>query len=342
MLHSPLDVGRPGLRRPEATHRDRSRNSTTTKRRCRCGKECEEDLAFKLRNNKCDDCYNRSMKPYMMCVGIPSSTGETLRSRDLLCLKEGEMLNDKILQHFLQKRFDEVLCDNDRENVQLFDTLFVEKILNTDCEVASPSGSSQDKSVLFFPVFLANHFSLVVYFRQGVALRNFPGGATGRQIGYFLHMDPCVGYHDTESILKKLEKFVDKYYCDLQVHEVQFQVNPIILDLPQQTNVVDCGCYVLMYFEYLVQYCKNYSWSRKSCVIPYDDIRYRPVTLDFYKRIDAIGLLEIKLLRVNMALDLWKSNKELFSYKIHMCEQSVIELEDQIEKDNLKHPYSSP
>ena len=278
----------------------------------------------------------------MMCVGIPSSTGETLRSRDLLCLNEGEMLNDKILQHFLQKRFDEVLCDTDRENVQLFDTLFVEKILNTDCEVASPSGSSRDKSVLFFPVFLATHFSLVVYFRQGVALRNFPKGATIRQIGYFLHMDPRVGYHDTESILKKLEKFVDKYYRDLQVHEVQFQVNPIILDLPQQTNMVDCGCYVLMYFEYLVQYCKNYSWSSKSCVIPYDNIRYRPVTLDFYKRIDAIGLLEIKLLRVHMALDLWKSNEEVFSYKIHMCEQRVIELEDQIEKDNLKHPYSSP
>ncbi len=277
----------------------------------------------------------------MMCVGITSSTGETLRSRDVSCLKEGEMLNDRVLQHFLQKKFNEELCDKDQENMHLFDTLFVEKILNTDSEVTSPSRlQRKDKSVLFFPVFSENHFSLMVYFRQSVAVTKTAVWTRRQQIGYFLHMDPHVGYHDTETIAKRLGKFVDKYYRDLQIHDVQFQINTIILDIPQQTNNFDCGCYVLTYFEKLVRHCKNYSWSRKSCVIPYDDIKYRPTTLDFYKRIDDVGLIEINLLRVRLALDLWKSNQELFSYKIHLCEQSIIEIENQLEK--VKHPYSTP
>mgnify|MGYP002866115558 CR=1 FL=1 len=306
---------------------------------CRCGKTCKAVQKFQWRHQKCQTCYDRFISTYIACKGVASETGERLYERDVSRLEKGQMMNDKLLQHVLLRKFKGELTENDMEHMHLFDTLLVERLLNDYPDASHPTYFPFNKRVLFFPIFYDEHFSLVVYFQTSLN----PYRATG----YFLHLDSCVGYHHTETITYKLEKYVKKCYRSRQVEFLNF----IVLDISQQTNVYDCGYFVCMYFEKILRHCHNSSWL-EGCVVPYNDLlgfrAPKATTAALYDQFSykCLGDDDILLLRHRVALDIWKSDPEMFSYKIHICEKNIADVEKRIERIKMEHEkhvaYTTP
>jgi len=315
--------------------RDALAAQTTLDLICRCGKKCKANDApgYQLRNLKCDNCYNRTISTYIQCQGISSSTGETLHNSDLSCLKEGRMMNDKILQHVLLRTLKELTSDTNINNVHLFDTLFVAKLLCEGNENINTRDLNQ-KSLLLFPIFEENHFSLMAYFRTSLGVDRYRGGYFSE--GYFLHLDSYVGNpygHDTESITKILKKYVKKIYSPRRVRIF----DDIKLEVSNQKNQIDCGYYVCAFLKKLLGYCGRF----KNCVIPRDELQNKADSYEF-----RVHPSDINLLRCRIALDLWKSNSEMFAYKIHICEQEIINLEKQRKKQlaeyDIDNTYTTP
>lgn len=51
-----------------------------------------------------------------------------IKSNDLLCLRDGEFLNDNIISFYLKYIQNELLSKEDRDRTHIFDTFFYEKL----------------------------------------------------------------------------------------------------------------------------------------------------------------------------------------------------------------------
>ena len=157
-----------------------------------------------------------------------------------------------------------------RGDVHVFSTYFFSKLLEVEDEFYASDDAQRaagyakvrrwakgvdlfGKKLLFVPINEDLHWSLAVVVNPGAAARA-DDGLGGSEGPCILQMDSC-GTHDAERVARYLRDFLKVAWADREdapplENRFEPETLPLVRPmLPRQRNLVDCGVYVLKYFD---------------------------------------------------------------------------------------------
>lgn len=196
-----------------------------------------------------------------------------LLGQDLMCLRDGQYLNDNIVNFYMKHWEKTMLPENLRDRIFIYDALFSVSLTNLKKGMFDDRLKSWTKGVdifkkdyLFVPfikdkhwflVILCNIYNLMPKVQTPSSVAGEPKKAT------IIFMNSLCNDNDSEMdlVVKSNVKALLKY-LKWEFNEKNWNCGPKVTRLsnyqiltpkvPQQPNLYDCGLFVLKYFEYFL------------------------------------------------------------------------------------------
>lgn len=234
-----------------------------------------------------EDKNNSILHNQILCYRISEAKQICLYGSDLNCLREGQYLNDNIMNFYLKyfQLNSSDISETILHKIHIYDPLFATYLLNSNIRKRKVNQNDKYQSVeylddpyhstgkkwtkdvdifskefLLIPLVKDSHwFLIIICYIGNIISDDLDGGQNHgllEKTPTIIFMDSFASYYARDDICKNIATYLSlelKEKRGLDIKSDQFKFKVINPKVPQQNNYYDCGLFVLEYIERFIK-----------------------------------------------------------------------------------------